>query len=271
VAAGFGPTSPRASTPPGMRYRGLCRAAGLQRLAGPARPGLRQPRPRGLPLEPPRLRWLLETLGALGFVARERFYAGAEAGGGAQVVEHPGTGDAFFLDVDLAPDEVDVDFSATPLKETERLGTIGLWCALHGDSLFEGGFHHLACRASFEDLSALFEADGVGMMKPFAERPHLRQAFTKGEHRLVAAAHRRARGAAGSRRSRWSSSRTKGALGPRQVIERNAGFRGFGVTEVSAIIRDTDQEGRLLRRVPPLHPGVMDWAVTFTAPLKNGR
>jgi len=40
-----------------------------------------------------------------------------------------------FLDVDLAPEEIDIDFAHHELHELDSLGTVGLWCALHGDSI----------------------------------------------------------------------------------------------------------------------------------------
>ena len=51
-----------------------------------------------------------------GFEKRERYYAGAEAGWGAQICEHAATGITVFADVDLMPDETAVDFSVEPLS-----------------------------------------------------------------------------------------------------------------------------------------------------------
>ena len=47
----------------------------------------------------------------LGFELRERFHAGAHAGWGAQIVEHPVTGIVIFADLDLAPEEATEDFA----------------------------------------------------------------------------------------------------------------------------------------------------------------
>ncbi len=77
---------------------------------------------------------LIRLLEALGFQPRERFYAGEQAGWGAQILEHPGCGLTVFADVDLSPQEVGVDFAHQPLEPREKLGTVGLWCALHGES-----------------------------------------------------------------------------------------------------------------------------------------
>src|SRR5213076_231504 len=49
---------------------------------------------------------LIAVLEQLGFVCRERFYGGRDAGWGAQVLEQPSCGIVIFADVDLAPEEV---------------------------------------------------------------------------------------------------------------------------------------------------------------------
>ncbi len=59
----------------------------------------------------PRLIAILEDLG---FQCRERFYAGREAGWGAQVLEQPESQVVIFADVDLSPDEVTEDFAHAP-------------------------------------------------------------------------------------------------------------------------------------------------------------
>src|SRR5437763_672368 len=58
---------------------------------------------------------LIKAWELLGFRRRECYYAGEEAGWGAQVVEQPIEGIVIFNDVDLNPDEVEIDFSRTPL------------------------------------------------------------------------------------------------------------------------------------------------------------
>ncbi len=76
-----------------------------------------------------------------------------EAGWGAQVMDCAATGITTFNDVDLSPDELFQDFSHEPLPEQKSLGTVGLWCALHGDSFLQSGMHHLECQFSFDALS----------------------------------------------------------------------------------------------------------------------
>ena len=85
---------------------------------------------------------LMCAMEKLGFERRERYYAGAQAGWGAQILEQPVEGIVVFADVDLMPGETEIVFSRQPLPQPTRLGTIGLWVGLHGESFLErrGGF-----------------------------------------------------------------------------------------------------------------------------------
>jgi hypothetical protein len=179
----------------------------------------------------------------LGLVARERFYAGREAGWGAQVMEQPVTGIVTFNDVDLSPEELYQDFAHEPLAPRDRLGTVGLWCALHGDSMLQAGMHHLEAQFDFEALRKQLEDEAaVKTMKPFTDFPHLRQAFTEGERwkvrperieRLLT------KGLITADQARQF--RENGALGSHlENLERNDGFKGFNQTGVSEIIAATD-------------------------------
>ncbi len=185
---------------------------------------------------------LIQVMETLGFRARERFYAGAEAGWGAQVMEQPTCRLAVFADVDLSPDEAEGDFAHQGLGHRQELGTVGLWCALHGESLLTAGLHHLAGRYAFNEATDALAELGVVMMAPFSEFPYLRQAFTRGERwpvsgdrldRLVAAGQITA-----AQGERFTS---HGAVGSHlENIERAEGFKGFNQRMISDIIRRTD-------------------------------
>ena len=195
---------------------------------------------------------LIATFEKLGFHCRERFYAGHDAGWGAQVLEQPTAGVVIFADVDMSPDEVLGDFSHHGLAPRDALGTVGLWCALHGEAFLEAGMHHLECQFDFEALKQQLESEqGVKVMKPFTNFPHLRQAFTEGEvwpvrperiERLLAA-----------RRitpEQAKQFREKGALGSHlENLERNQGFKGFNQTGISEIIARTDPRAQHARSV----------------------
>jgi hypothetical protein len=184
----------------------------------------------------------------LGFQCRERFYAGAESGWGAQVLEQPTAGIIIFADVDLSPDELFEDFAHAGLAPREKLGTVGLWCALHGEAILEAGMHHLECQFDFDALKRQLEAEeGVKVMKPFTNFAYLRQAFTEGEtwpvrldriDRLLRAGRITA--------DQARHFRDKGAIGSHlENLERNQGFKGFNQTGVSEIIARTDPRAQL--------------------------
>jgi hypothetical protein len=185
---------------------------------------------------------LIQILEAFGFRPRERFYAGAEAGWGAQVMEQPTCRLAVFADVDLSPDEVTEDFGHRQLSPRHELGTVGLWCALHGESMLDAGLHHLAGRFDFEAVTADLAGWGIQMMHPFSNFSYLRQAFTQGERwdvapnrldRLLAAGQ-----IDGQRRAQFAE---RGAIGSHlENIQRGEGFKGFNQQTISDIIRRTD-------------------------------
>lgn len=185
---------------------------------------------------------LIACLELLGLQCRERFHAGAEAGWGAQVLEHPRTGIVVFADVDLAPDEIANDIAHDGLEERDQLGTVGLWCALHGDSFLAAGLHHLACLGDFAGLRRVVTEDGQHCMDPFTDFPYLRQCFTTGETWPVATDRLEALRTAGRIDSATADRLQRdGARGSHlELIERNEAFKGFNQSGVSHIITATD-------------------------------
>jgi hypothetical protein len=178
----------------------------------------------------------------LGLVCRERFYAGREAGWGAQVMEQPVTGIITFNDVDLSPEELMGDFSHDGLSPREKLGTVGLWCALHGEAILQAGMHHLEAQFDFESLRDQLEKEDVRTMKPFTNFTYLRQAFTEGERWKVCEKRiERAMKLGYITQEQAKQFREQGAIGSHlENLERNEGFKGFNQTGVSEIIAATD-------------------------------
>jgi hypothetical protein len=185
---------------------------------------------------------LIALLEQMGFVCRERFYAGREAGWGAQVLEQPECRVVIFADVDLSPDEVAGDFAHEPLPDREHLGTVGLWCELHGEAFLEAGMHHLECQFDFDAARAQLAELGVETMAPFTDFPFLKQAFTQGEMWPVEP-RRIERLLSQGRISEEQAGRFRreGALGSHlEILERNEGYKGFNQTGISEIITRTD-------------------------------
>jgi hypothetical protein len=185
---------------------------------------------------------LMQALENLGFERRERYYAGAQAGWGAQILEQPIEGIVAFCDVDLEPEETEIDFSRRRLAPSKKLGTIGLWVGLHGESFLLAGMHHLECRFDHALLRDQLAAHQVNTMKPFSDFPFLKQAFTEGERWPV----RRERAerllhAGLITDAQFREFTTQGAIGSHlENLQRKGGFKGFNQKSVSAIIQATD-------------------------------
>jgi hypothetical protein len=185
---------------------------------------------------------LVDFLVKLGFAKRERYYAGAEAGWGAQVSEQPVVGIVVFADVDLLPEETQIDFSSHKLPPAKHLSTVGLWVGLHGESFLEAGMHHLEARFEFDALRDHLKQCGVNTMNPFSDFPFLRQAFTEGERWPVS--RERAQRLLTSRlitREQFEQFMREGALGSHlENLQRHGGFKGFNQKSVSVVIAATD-------------------------------
>jgi hypothetical protein len=186
-------------------------------------------------------RALIGVLEALGMNCRERFYAGAEAGWGAQVLDHPDSGVMVFADVDMSPSEVMVDFAHLGLEPRPTLGTVGLWCKLHGEAMLEAGMHHLEGQFDFRVAVQWFEDHG-GSMPPFSTYSYLKQCFTVGQRWAVSPARLRQAVSRGwVTREQAETFLLDGAIGSHlEILERNFGFKGFNQKGISEIIAATD-------------------------------
>jgi hypothetical protein len=185
---------------------------------------------------------LIAFLERLGFECRERFYAGREAGWGAQVIGHPVTGITIFADVDMSPEEVSQDFSHETLPPREELGTVGLWCALHGEAFLQAGLHHLECQFDFAATRDQLREAGIDTMPPFTDLPYLRQAFTRGEQWPVDPDRvEQLRGAGRITDDQAQQFVTNGAIGSHlEILQRDDGYKGFNQRGISEIISATD-------------------------------
>jgi hypothetical protein len=135
------------------------------------------------------------------------------------------------------------DFSHNPLPERKELGTVGLWCALHGESFLQAGMHHLEGQFDFDALKAQMEAEAnIKVMKPFTDFPYLRQAFTEGERWSVDPARIERLVTNGQLTADQAQKfRDQGAIGSHlENLERNEGFKGFNQKGVSEIISRVD-------------------------------
>jgi hypothetical protein len=185
---------------------------------------------------------LVGLLERLGFTCRERFYGGEEAGWGAQVLEQPHAGIVIFADVDLSPDEVTGDFAHEGLTARDELGTVGLWCKLHGEAIMAAGMHHLECQFDFDAARTQLADAGVQTMKPFTDFEYLKQAFTVGEVWSVDPLRVEALCEQGQLNSdQGKKFLSDGSVGSHlEILQRDDGYKGFNQTGISEIILATD-------------------------------
>jgi hypothetical protein len=184
-------------------------------------------------------RQLVSIFEKMGYLCRERFYAGSAAGWGAQILEHPECDIVIFADVDITNEERETDFAHKKLGGERKLGTVGLWIALHGESMLQAGMHHLEARFDFDLLKKQL---GEKMMKPFSYFDFLKQAFTAGEiwkvekKRLDALLSKNL-----ITKEQHDIFLKNGALGSHlENLMRTQGFKGFNQDSVTAIIKATD-------------------------------
>jgi hypothetical protein len=142
----------------------------------------------------------------------------------------------------LSPGEVFGDFAHATLPSRDELGTVGLWCRLHGDAFLRAGLHHLECQFDFDAARAQLEAEGIPSMAPFTDFPFLKQAFTQGEHWPVEPSRIASLLDNGLIDQAAADKFTReGALGSHlEILERNDGYKGFNQTGISDIILRTD-------------------------------
>ena len=191
----------------------------------------------------------IRILEKLGFECRELFYAGAGAGWGSQILEQPALQSVIFADIDLAPEELDIDFAHDKnIKPLYPYRRAGLWCAMHGESILEAGLNHLECMYDAKRFNEIFAELNIEMMQPFSDFPHLYQALTVGEwwpvdpkriDMLEAEGHISKEAAEDFRKN--------GAIGSHfENLERNNGFKGFNQPGIDDVLRVIDPRKQLV-------------------------
>jgi hypothetical protein len=156
--------------------------------------------------------------------------------------EQSTVGIVVFADVDLMPNETQIDFSVNRLPPAAKLGTVGLWVGLHGESFLGAGMHHLEARFDYQLLREQLKEQGINTMNPFSDFEFLRQAFTEGERWPVNRERVQRLLSAGLITPELFEKFTKeGALGSHlENLQRHGGFKGFNQKSVSVIISATD-------------------------------
>ena len=191
----------------------------------------------------------LRILEQLGFERRDLFYAGAGAGWGSQILEQPVLQSVIFADIDLAPEELDIDFAHdSNIKPLYPYRRAGLWCAMHGESILEAGLNHLECMFDAKRFNEIFARLNIDMMQPFSDFPHLYQALTVGEWWSVDPKRIAVLEAEGHITEEEAEDfRKNGAIGSHfENLERNNGFKGFNQPGIDDVLRVIDPRKQLL-------------------------
>lgn len=197
-------------------------------------------------------RHTIGILEKLGYELREMLYAGELAGWGSQVLEQPVIGSTIFADVDLAPEELSIDFAHEALPELGKHRRAGILSALLGESILEAGLNHVAGLFDQKLLRAQLEREGLVMMTPFTDWSHLYQELTEGDWAAVDP-------------ERVDSLERDGHIGPTEAeglrlngsivthfenIERNEGYKGFNREGIDSVLRKIDPRAYLGKEAP---------------------
>lgn len=172
---------------------------------------------------------VVELFEVLGFTPRERIYAGANEGWGAQVMENEALRSVVLLAVDLTEEESSQDFSHLILPELPSLGKIDLWCFLHGESLLQGGMHNLSALFVSENIQTYFEEQGITVMEVshgsfFLKEVHTTAEIWPVEERRLKQLLSHQKIDEETYRKWWST----GVFGSRLCcLERKEGYKGF--------------------------------------------
>jgi hypothetical protein len=184
----------------------------------------------------------VEIMELLGLRKREAYYAGHQAGWGAQVMEQTVGRFVAFCDVDMSGEEQEQDFATSSFEPLDELGTIGLWVGLHGESMLQAGIHHLSCAFDFERIRQDLFSRGYSSMQPFSMLPFLKQCFTVSDGWAVDESRTKALlDAKLITQDQYEEFGQQGAIGSHiELIDRGEGFKGFNQDSVSSIIEATD-------------------------------
>lgn len=111
---------------------------------------------------------------------------GAESGRAALVMERRSPQALVLLKVDTTAGDTTESLGQTRLSPTTWHGQSGLWCAMHGESILEGGMSSVGAHYDAAAVQNLLVQDGIEMLPPFArDKLGFTLQLSKGDRRAV--------------------------------------------------------------------------------------
>ena len=143
-----------------------------RRAARPARPGLGQSRPPHISLFAPLLPANHDDMfKRLGFELRERSTPAPMPAGARRSSSIPSP-ESSYSPISISRPRKPPRISPIRLSRPAAPGTVGLWVALHGESILEAGMHHLKAQYDFDALKDGLKAEAaIETMTPFSDFP----------------------------------------------------------------------------------------------------
>jgi len=193
----------------------------------------------------------VRILQKLGYELREMLYAGALAGWGSQILEQRALRSTIFADVDLAPEEIDIDFAHRPLPPLDKHRRAGIISVMHGESILEGGLNHVAGMYDNVALRAVLHGEGQKTMAPFSNFAFLYQELTEGDWAAVEPRRLDTLEAGGHLSPQEAEDfRLNGAIAAHlENLERNDGYKGFNMPGIDGVLRVIDPRRNMVEAV----------------------
>lgn len=174
----------------------------------------------------------LTLLEKLGYERRELLYEGGKQGLGAQVLQQPALRSTVIVEVDMMPEDTAAGAVRSALLPLEVHNRVGVWTALNGESMLEGGLIRCTGRYDCRLLEEHLRRDDFVMSAQRSDDPRLMQSRTAGERRAVDPKRVDALERSGHLSAAQADDlRFNGAEAAElEGLERRNGFKGFGLT-----------------------------------------
>lgn len=194
------------------------------------------------------------VLEKLGYERRELLYRGAKAGWGALVLEQPALRSAVLVKTDMTPDDLAGGVAPGALSPLPVHNRVGVWTALNGESMLEGGLSYTAGLYDCRDLQHCLIREDVAMSALPRDDARLHRTRTRGERRAVDPKRVDALERSGHMAGAEADDlRFNGAEAAQlEALERSDGYKGFGPAVAGDTVKLFDAHRSELTAKKPL-------------------